>query len=114
MTRLRKMMLEELQGRKSLHLCLAWLRIRWFDPIAEASELPDHLPSAQLLRSFGDRWAAFFVTDSLVQDQPDQSTLSMGNGSDSLIVSQARHRAAIHDLEDTSFGPGCGIRSLIE
>ena len=114
MTRLRKMMLEELQGRKSLRLCLAWLRIRWFDPIAEVSELPDHLPSAQLLRSFGDRWAAFFVTDSLVQDQPDQSALSMGDGSDGLIVSQARDRAAIHDLEYASFGPGCGIRGLIE
>ena len=56
---------------KSLRLCLAGLRIRRFDPIAEASELPDHLPSAELLRSFGDRWAPFFVTDSLVQDQPD-------------------------------------------
>jgi len=108
------MMLEELQGRKSLRLCLALLGIRLFDSIAEASELPDHLPSAQLLRSFGDRWAAFLVTDSLVQDQPDQSTLSMGNGSDGLIVSQARDRAAIHDLEYASFGPGCGICSLIE
>jgi hypothetical protein len=113
-TRLRKMMLEELQGRKSLRLCLALLGIRLFDSIAEASELPDHLPSAQLLRSFGNRWAAFLVTDSLVQDQPDQSTLSMGNGSDGLIVSQARDRAAIHDLEYASFGPGCGIRSLIQ
>jgi hypothetical protein len=89
-THLRRIMLEELQGRKSLHLCLARLRIRWFDPIAEASELPNHLPGAQLLRSFGDRWAAFLVTDSLVQDQPDQSTLSMGDGPDGLIVSQAR------------------------
>src|SRR6266404_3815263 len=60
---------------KSLHLCLAGLRIRWFDPIAEASELPKHLRSAELLRSFGDRWAPFFVTNSLVQDQPDQQTL---------------------------------------
>ena len=63
------------------------------------SELPDHLPSAQLLRSFGNGWTAFLVTNSLVQDQPDQSTLSMCNGSDGLIVSQARDRAAIHDLE---------------
>ena len=104
----------ERQGRKSLRLCLAGLKIRWFDPIAEASELPNHLPSAQLLRLFGDRWAPFFVTDSLVQDQPDQSTLSMGDGPDGLIVSQARDRAAIHDLEDASFGPGRGVRSLIE
>ena len=89
MTRLRKMMLEEL-GRKSLRWRSAWLRIRWFDAIAEGSELSDHLPSAQLLRPFGDRRAAFLVTDSLVQDQPDQSTLSMGDGADGLIVSQAR------------------------
>src|SRR5712691_9593622 len=114
MTRLRKMMLEELQGRKSLRMCLAGLRIRWFDPIAEPSELPKHLPSAELLRSFGDRWAPFFVTDSPVQDQPDQPTLSMGDGPNGLIVSQARDRAAIHDLEDASFGFGCGVSSLIE
>src|SRR5215472_10812144 len=89
-THLRKMMLEELQGRKSLHLCLAGLRFRWFDLIAEASEVPNHLPSAKLLRSFGDRGASFFVADSLVQDQPDQSTQSVGDDANSLIVSQAR------------------------
>src|SRR5467141_3310380 len=99
---------------KSLHLCLAGLRIRWFDPIAEASELSKHLRSAELLRSFGDRWAPFFVTNSLVQDQPDQPTLSMGDGPNGLMVSQARDRAAIHDLEDASFGSGCGVSSLIE
>ena len=114
MTQLRQKMLEELQGRKSLRVCLAWLRVRWFDPIAEVSELPDHLPSAQLLRSFGNGWAAFLVTNSLVQDQPDQPTLPMGNGSDGLIVSQARDGSPIHDLEDASFGPGRSIRSLIE
>ena len=48
-----------------------------------------------------------------MQDQPVQSTLSMGNGSDNrLVVSLARDRAAVHDLEDASFGPGCGVRSL--
>src|SRR5919197_2165897 len=30
------------QSRKSPHLCLAGWRIRWFDPITQASELPDH------------------------------------------------------------------------
>ncbi len=37
-----------------------------------------------------------------------------GNGPDGLIVSQARDGAAIHNLEATSFGPGCGIGRLIE
>src|SRR5262245_45703685 len=98
MTRLRKMMLEELQARKSLRLCLAGLRFRRFDPIAETSELPDHLPRAELLRSFGDRWAPLFVTDSLVQDEPDQPTLTMGDRPDGLIMSQSRDGAAIHNI----------------
>src|SRR5882762_2907529 len=101
-------------ARKSLRLCLAGLRIGWFDPVAEASQLADDSRCALLPRLFGDRWAPFFVTSSLVQDQPDQSTLSMGDGPDGLIMSQARDRTAIHDLEDASFGPGCGVRSLIE
>jgi hypothetical protein len=100
--------------RKSLRLCLAGLRVRWFDLIAETSELPDHSRSAPLLRLFGNGWTPFFVTDSLVQDQPNQAALSMGNGPDGLIMSQARNRAAIDNLEDTSFGRGCGVRSLIE
>jgi hypothetical protein len=47
--------------------------------------LPDHSRSALLLRLFGNGQASFFVTDSLVQDQADQATMSMGNGSDGLI-----------------------------
>jgi hypothetical protein len=99
---------------KSLRLCLAGLRIRRFDPIAEASELADHSRGALLLGLFGDRRAPFFVTNSLVQDQPDQATLSMGNGPDGLVMSQARDRAARHHLEDASFGPGCGVGRLVE
>jgi len=102
------------QGRKSLRLCLARLKIRWFDPVAEALELPDHLSSACSLRLLADGGTTFFVTNSLVEDQPDQPTLSVGDGPDRLIVSQARDRAAIHDLEDASFGPSCGVRRLIE
>ena len=105
---------QPLQGRKSLRLCLAGLRIRRFDPVAKLSELPDHLPSTPLLRFFGDRWAPFFVTNSLMQDEPDQSTLSMSNGPDGLIVSQARHQSAIDDLENGSFRLGCGVGTLIE
>ena len=114
MTHLRKIMLEELQARKSLRLCRAGLKIRCVDPIAEASEVPDHLPSAKLLRAFRNRWASFFVTNSLVQDQPDQATQSMGNEPDGLIVSESRDRAAIHNFEDASFGPSCGVGRLIE
>ena len=71
MTRLRRMMLEELQPRKSLCLRLVRLRIGHFDFIAETSELPEHSCCAPLLGLFSDGWAAFFVTNSLMQDQPD-------------------------------------------
>ena len=74
------------------------MRIREFDPIAEPTEVADHLPSAKLLRSFGNRWAPFFITDSLVQDQPDQPTQSMGNDPDGLVVSESRDRATIHNF----------------
>jgi len=53
-THLRRLMLEELQGRKSLHCCLALFRNGWFDLLPEVSEFPDHLPGAQLLRSFAE------------------------------------------------------------
>jgi hypothetical protein len=85
-----------------------------FDLLPELSKLPDHLPGAQLQRSFAYRCAAFFVTNSLVQDQPDQLALSMGNGCDGLIVSQAGNGAVIQDLEEASFRPRGGIRGLIE
>ena len=75
------------QGRKSPCYWITRLRILQFDPVAEGSELADHSRSACLPRLFSDRWATFFVTDSLMQDQPDQSTLSIGNCPDGLIVS---------------------------
>jgi len=103
------------QGRKSLRLCWTGvLRIGWFDPVAESSKLSDHSRSTSLLRLFGDGWAVFFVTDSLVQDQPDQSTLSMGNRPSGLIMSEARDRAAIDNLEDTAFGLYCSVGRLVE
>src|SRR5258707_3068204 len=99
-------------GSKITVLVLDW--VRRLDPIAETSELPDHSGRALLLGLFGDGWAPFFVTNSLVQDQPDQPTLSMSNRPDGLIVSQTRDRAAIHDLKDASFGSGCGVGRLVE
>ena len=54
MTHLRKLMLEELQGRKSLHGRVALFRNGWFNLIPKVSEFANHLPGAQLLRSFGE------------------------------------------------------------
>ena len=102
------------QARKSLRWCLAGLRVGWFDPIAEVSELSEHSGRALLLRLFGDRWAPVFVSNALGQDQPDQATLSMRNGSDGLCVPKTRYHSAIHNFEDASFGLYGGVRSLIE
>jgi hypothetical protein len=38
-----------------------------------------------------------------MQDQPDQTTLSMRNDPDGLIMSEARDTTAIDNLEDASF-----------
>jgi hypothetical protein len=54
--------------------------------------MPDYGVSrgALLLGLFGDRWPSFFVANCLVQDQPEQPTLSMGNGPDGLFVPETR------------------------
>jgi hypothetical protein len=49
-----------------------------------------------------------------MQNQPDQSTLSMGNDADGLIMSEPRDATAIDNLEDTSFDFYSGVGSLIE
>ena len=76
--------------------------------------MPDHCCSAPLFGSFGDGWASFFVTDSLVQDQPNQPTVLMGNRPASLFVSQTGHRTTINNLENSSFSLDCGTGRLVE
>jgi hypothetical protein len=64
-----------------------------FDPVAEESEFSDHFRGAALRRVSAHRWAPFVVTDSLVQNQPDEPTKPITNCANGLIVSQARHQA---------------------
>jgi hypothetical protein len=52
------------------------LRRARFDSATKPAKFSDHFSGALLLGLFGDGWAAFFVTNSLVQDQPNQSALS--------------------------------------
>jgi hypothetical protein len=49
-----------------------------------------------------------------MQNQPDQTTPSMGNDSDGLIMSETRDTTAIDNLEDASFDFHGGVGSLIE
>ena len=50
----------------------SWLRVGQFDPIAKASKFTDHSPGTLALRVFANGWTSFLVTDSLVQNLPDQ------------------------------------------
>ncbi len=90
------------------------LGIHWFDPITEASQFSDHSCSAPLPGLEIHGRPPFFVTDSLVQNLPNQTTLPMGNCSDRLLMPQTQYRATIDNLEDTSFGLYCGVGRLVE
>ena len=46
-----------------------------------------------------------------MQNQPDQTTLSMDNDANGLIVSEARDATAIDNLEDASFDFYGGVGS---
>jgi len=72
------------------------------------------LAGARSLRLLVDGRAAFFVANALVQHQPDQATLPMGNGPDGLVMSWAPDRSAIENLEDTSYGLYRSVGPLIE
>ena len=47
-------------------------------------------------------------------NQPDQTTPSMSEDADGLILSEARDATTIDSLEDASFDFYGGVRSLIE
>ena len=49
-----------------------------------------------------------------MQDQPDQTTLSMRNDSDGSIMSESWDATAIDNFEDTSFDFYGGVSRLIE
>src|SRR5712692_3571961 len=85
-----------------------------FHSIAEAAKFPNHSISAPASGLCVHCGASFFVTHTLVQNDPNQATKPMGNGPDGLIVSQARHQSAIDDLENGSFRLGCGVGTLIK
>jgi hypothetical protein len=90
------------------------LRIRKFDPIAESSEFADYSCRPALLGLFANRRAPFLVTEPLLQHPPDQAAKPMGNHSDRLVMPQARHIAAIENLEDASFVLDRRVGRLVE
>jgi hypothetical protein len=57
--------------------------------IAESSQFADHLAGPHLPRLRADRWAALLVPNALVQNLPNQTTESVGDGTDGLRVAKA-------------------------
>jgi hypothetical protein len=67
-----------------------------------------------LLGLFRHCRAAFFMTNAVMQNYPDQVTEAMRNYADCFVMSQARHETTVHDLEDAPLAFDSSIRSLIE
>jgi hypothetical protein len=65
------------------------LKIQCFDSVTESPEFPDHSRSPSSLSLFADCGAAFFIVNAVVQNDPDQLTEAMCNGSDGFVVSEA-------------------------
>src|SRR5207248_6691110 len=59
-----------------------------FDAIAETAEFSDHLGGSTLCTRFGDKRAAFFVRDAIVQDLPHEPTQPMRDRPDRLGMAQ--------------------------
>src|SRR5215472_266320 len=99
------------QGRKLPSSC----RNHWrFNSVAKGSECPDHSRSPSSLSLFTDSGTAFLIVNTVVQNDPDQLTEAMCNGSDGFVVSQAKQQTTIDDLEDAPFVFDGSIGSLIE
>jgi hypothetical protein len=59
------------------------------DPVGETPEFADHLARSHLLRFYVDGRPAFLVTNTLVENLPDQSAQAVGDCADRLGVSES-------------------------
>ena len=82
--------------------------------IAETSQFADHLACTHLLRLFADGRPPFLVPHALVQDLPDQSTESVGDGPNRLSMSEAWDDPTVDDGKDHPLGFHRGVGGLVE
>src|SRR5688500_10700937 len=82
--------------------------------VPELSEVPAHLGRATLCAQSGDGRATFLIRNALVQNLPDQTTETMGDGANRLCVPEPRHQPSIDKLEDTAFRFHRGVGGLIQ
>src|SRR5216684_3066516 len=92
-------------GSKNISRSYRTSRWKWstFYSIAEPLECLDHSGSTGALRLGTYRRAAFLIADPLMQNHPEQSAESMGNGPDGLLVSQTRLQFAKCDFKSAAF-----------
>src|SRR5688572_16302245 len=81
---------------------------------AETAQFADHLARTHFLRLCADGRPAFLVPHALVQDLPDQSTESVGDGPNRLGMSEAWDDLTVDDGKDRPLGFHRGVSGLVE
>src|ERR1039457_6599020 len=104
------------QGRKTPRSSCRVACWKWssFYAIAVLLELLDHSGNARALGFGAHLRAPFLVADPPVQNYPEQSVKSVGDGPDGLFVSQARQQLPKRDVKDAALDLDCGLRCLIQ
>src|ERR1035437_9177296 len=107
---------ERRQGRKTPRSSCRVACWKWssFYAIAVLLELLDHSGNARALGFGAHLMAPFLVADPPVQNYPEQSVKSVGDGPDGLFVSQARQQLPKRDVKDATLDLDCGLRCLIQ
>ena len=82
--------------------------------IAELTQVANHLCGPPLCSVPSDGRPAFVISNTLVQNHPDQTTQTMSDGSNGLGVPEAYDKSAVSELKDASFGVDGGVRALVK
>src|ERR1700693_3437729 len=105
-----------LTGSKNLCRSCLGTRQKWsaFYTIAEGFEFLDHAGRTPALGLGAYRGAPFLVADTPMQNHPEQSAKSMGDGPDGLLVSHAREQPLKRHLKYAPFDFDRSLSSLIQ
>jgi hypothetical protein len=82
--------------------------------VAKASEFSDHSCCASSSRFLAHSRTPFVVTQTLMQNLPDQPAETMGDCPDGLFETEARQQPPKHNLEDATLDFDCGVGGLIQ
>src|SRR5215510_5254164 len=85
-----------------------------FNAVAETTQFSNHLSGPAFRLCTTHSGTAFFITDSLMENHPDETTQTVCNGSNCLSMAEARHQTPIKKLKDTSLRFDGRMRRLIQ